>query len=71
VKKWQSYSDQMVNETLAKYKQTLKNAGATTYVLSAVENAAFSKVVDSVMEQAKPVAGPGGEELFKILAEMR
>jgi TRAP-type C4-dicarboxylate transport system substrate-binding protein len=71
VKKWQGYADQMVDETLVKYKQTLKNAGATTYVLTQAENAAFLKVVDSVMEQAKPVAGPGGEELFNVLAEIR
>jgi TRAP-type C4-dicarboxylate transport system substrate-binding protein len=71
VKKWQTYSDQMVDETLVKYKETLKKAGATTHVMTEAENAAFMKVVGGVMEEAKQVAGPGGEELFKILAEIR
>jgi len=71
VKRWQSYAEQILNESLEKYKQTLKNAGGTGYFLSKEENSAFLKVVDPIMEKVKQISGPGGEELIRVLADLR
>lgn len=70
-KRWMDYAHQLINDKKKGFEKTLKDSAGSPYHLTDAENKAFNEVTGPLMEMVKPIAGPEGEDLIKVLGTLR